>query len=101
MTNGMAFKDVPVCSQRLKSLKQKLKALRPSSSRTKVAFEAGDYKKFVAGAKKGKGKPRKAKKGRKLPTSSKGKGKRAERRLQSRRMLTFSWIVWCSACRWR
>jgi hypothetical protein len=44
MTGGIAFKDVLVCSQRLKSLKNKLTALRPSTSRTKVAFEAGDYK---------------------------------------------------------
>ena len=40
MTGGMAFKDVLICSQRLKSLKEKLKSLRPSTSRTKVAFEA-------------------------------------------------------------
>jgi hypothetical protein len=42
-----------------------------------VAFEAGDYKKFVAGAAKAKSKPPPAKKGRKAPTSAKKKGKRA------------------------
>ena len=77
ITGGMAFKDVLLCSQRLKSLKQKLSALRPSTSRTKVAFEASDYRKFVAGAVKAKGKPPKAKKGRKAPTSAKKKGKKA------------------------
>jgi hypothetical protein len=77
MANGMAFKDVLVCSQRLKSSKQKLKALRPSSSRTKIAFEAGDYKKCVAGAKREKGKPRKAKRGRKASTATKKKSKQA------------------------
>jgi hypothetical protein len=39
----MAFQDTLLCSQRLKSLKRKLMATRPSKLRTKVAFEAAHY----------------------------------------------------------
>ena len=60
MTGGLAFKDVLVCSQRLKSLKRKLKSLRPSTSRTKVGFEASNYAAFSKGARAAKAKGAKA-----------------------------------------
>jgi hypothetical protein len=54
MTGGMAFQDVLTSSQRLKSLKRKVMSARPSTSRTKVAFEALHYVQFEAARRKDK-----------------------------------------------
>jgi hypothetical protein len=87
MTGGLAFKDVLVCSQRLKSLKQKLKSLRPSTSRTKVGFEAPDYAAFAKGAKAAKVRGAKAfAKWLQLQSAKqpvKGKGKKKKKKKQA------------------
>jgi hypothetical protein len=50
----MAFQDVLTSSQRLKSLKRRAMSARPSTSRTKVAFEALHYVQFEAARRKDK-----------------------------------------------
>ena len=67
MTGGMAFQDVLTSSQRLKSLKRKVMSARPSTSRTKVAFEALHYVQFEAARRKDKRRWLEARDGPKAP----------------------------------
>ena len=80
MTGGMAFQDVLSCSQRLKSLKRKLMATRPSQLRTKVAFEAPHYVQFEEA--------RTAEKRRWLAESKKPPAKKKKRRTSSKKPKT-------------
>jgi hypothetical protein len=80
MTGGMAFQDVLSCSQRLKSLKRKLMATRPSQLRTKVAFEALHYVQFEEA--------RTAEKRRWLAESKKPPAKKKRRRTSSKKPKT-------------
>jgi hypothetical protein len=50
LTGGMAFKDLLICSQRLKGLKHSVMKQRPSTARTKVGFEITHYVPFVTAA---------------------------------------------------
>ena len=67
MTAGVAFQDVLTCSQRLKSLKRKVMSMRPSTSRTKVAFEALHYVQLEGARNKEKSRWREAQKKPKKP----------------------------------